>query len=689
MMELLPGWRELLDNAGADERPQSAQFVVPLSPAYFSEQTFLVNDADQARQMVELAYQRPVALVGIDTEYKNDRLSVAVGKGKEWTDPRSIHPLLLSLAMVEHDEGCMCVYRFVVDLRCPEVLPHVQEVLRLPVRFVGHFLQAELFCLWQLELEPPDQLWDTWVCEKALSLGVYHAGYRTGSQATEAEQIQAKEDVEAEKASYFSLLGTCRRYGVEHPFSGDKNRLQKSFLTHPDGNPFTQEQIEYSAADAVAAAQLYLPQVQAAATHGVLSHLETVEMPWVTTNAGVIWHGARISPEKRDQVQTACAKHEPVLRAKLGELGIKNPRSHSDLKQFFESRGRLDAFRRRGKCSFDKDQLRRVAHLDPAIKVIRAARRVLDLQGDPIMRKDLIGVDGRMHPDHRQLGAETGRQTSRWPNVLGLDRVLRPMIVPDPGRAIGEVDLSQIEVGIAAAVYHDESLVEMFNTGDVYSAMAQEFHANALTPEDRGLSGADFKRKHAKLRNEMKTCTLGIIYGLTPHGLATYLDTNHIKAKSLQDRFMGLFPVLKQALTDASNYGPIRGYATTNSGLRRRRINTGAASQWERNWMTNHPVQGSAAVVFKAAGNRLSRLYRRHDAWIIVPFHDAFIFEVPEKALDEIAELTARVMRDTVQEYFPRLKPQVEMNTSRPDCWNKDGKADAFKKWLEDPMHTI
>ena len=50
---------------------------------------------------------------------------------------------------------------------------------------------------------------------------------------------------------------------------------------------------------------------------------------------------------------------------------------------------------------------------------------------------------------------------------------------------------------------------------------------------------------------------------------------------------------------------------------------------WERNWMTNHPVQGSAAVVFKAAGNRLDRLYRACGARLVVPLHDAFVFEAP------------------------------------------------------------
>ena len=687
-MRLLPEWQEELAKLPPPEPAAMARFVVPLQPAFFHEQITQVDNLDCAREMVELAYQRPISFIGIDTEFKHDRPPVEMDRNKTWTDPRSIHPLILSLAMAEPMDSGVQLYRFVADLRRPEVLSYVQEVLWLPVTFVGHFLQVELFCLWQLGLDPPDHLWDSWACEKAMSLGVYHSGYQTAVTATTAEQIQAKQEVEERKASFFSLLDTCRRYGVEHPYSSDKARLQQTFLTHPDDQPFSQEQIGYAAADAEAAARLYPHQVQAATMKGVLPHLVTVEMPWVATNAQVNWNGVRIDPDKRQGARDACARHAPVLLEQLKQYGIENPRSTKELTGFFEAKGLLDAFRRKGRYSFDKDQMRRVEHLHPSIRLIRSARRVLDLQADPIMREDLAGVDGRMHPEHRQLGTETGRQTSQWPNILGLDRVLRPMIVPDAGYGIGEVDLSQIEPGIAAAVYHDDNLVRMFNQGDVYSAMAQTFYADELSEEDRVLSGSDFKRKHSPLRNRMKNCTLGIIYGLTPHGLAVYLNTDQLKAKALLDRFMMMFPALKQALTDVANYGGMRGYATTNTGLRRLRMGSGPPSRWERNWMTNHPVQGSAAVVFKAAGNRLSRLYRRYEARIIVPFHDAYIFEAPSERLQEVANLTERVMCDTVQEYFPCLIPRVEVNISRPDCWNKDGKADAFEKWLEDPLHT-
>ena len=187
----------------------------------------------------------------------------------------------------------------------------------------------------------------------------------------------------------------------------------------------------------------------------------------------------------------------------------------------------------------------------------------------------------------------------------------------------------------------------------------------------------------------MKTCTLGLIYGLTAHGLAKYLSVTPAEVATVQTRFLDMFPALQKELATAGAVGGRRGYAVTASGLRRYRARGGAVTNWERNWMTNHPVQGSAAVVFKAAGNRLDRLYRRHDAWLVLPMHDAFVFEAPLASLDEVARITERTMCETVQEWFPELEPRVEVNIERPECWNKDGQADSVERWMTDPTITF
>jgi DNA polymerase-1 len=230
----------------------------------------------------------------------------------------------------------------------------------------------------------------------------------------------------------------------------------------------------------------------------------------------------------------------------------------------------------------------------------------------------------------------------------------------------------------------------MFNTGDVYSAMAQDFFRTELSEEERRLPGDEFKRRFRTLRDRMKTCTLGIIYGLTPRGLAEKLETSEVEAAALQARFMAMFPALRRGLEEAAVYGAMRGYAATATGLRRYRdAPSGSPSSWERNWMTNHPVQGTAAVVFKTAGNRLDRLYRRYGARLIVPMHDAFVFEARLEVFEEVAELTATEMCRAVEMYFPELRPRVEVNTEDPTCWNKDGHSDSILRWMQDPMYTF
>jgi DNA polymerase-1 len=150
-----------------------------------------------------------------------------------------------------------------------------------------------------------------------------------------------------------------------------------------------------------------------------------------------------------------------------------------------------------------------------------------------------------------------------------------------------------------------------------------------------------------------------------------------------------MFPTLQKALHETPVFGALCGHVSTVSGLRRYRARqSGPLTNWERNWMTNHPVQGSAAVVFKVAGNRLDRRYRRYDAWLLVPLHDAYVFEAPLPMLTEVAELTGNVLCEAVQEYFPALRPKVEVNVQYPFCWNKDGHFDSVEHWMEDPLYS-
>jgi DNA polymerase-1 len=668
--------------------PPSASLAIPRCPLYYRQETNLVEDGESANRMLDFARQRPLSHIGIDTEFTYDRPGVMIDRRNTAYDPRSVRPLLLSLALVEPKVNGGSLYRFVIDVRRTAVMPSLRSLLQMPILFVGHFLRAELHCLWQLGLPEPSKVWDTWVHEKAVHLGVHHKKYAVSPATDEAAAIQAREQAEEDEEFSLSLVATCRRHAVDVAF-GDKERLQQSFLDHGPNDSFSDEQIEYSSTDAEAAARLYLPQVIEAAQAGLLHHLVEIEMPWVVTTARMGWNGVRVDLDLCQAVTAAGDRHLAVLQPKLADFGIENVKSFPQLKAFFGRQGLLELFQRNDKTTFDKEQLEAVADRHPAIPLIRAARRILDVRKEKILTGELIGADGRVHPDYRQLGTATGRQSSRWPNVMGLGRMFRPLVVPESDKGIGEADWCQIEVGVAASVYGDEKLVELFNTDDVYSAMAKHVFVDELCLEDLELPGQAFKSKHRGMRDRMKICTLGIIYGLTPHGLALRLNVPEPEAAALQQRFMAMFPALSRGLTESWTYGGMRGHVSTHSGLRRHRAYGGHPSSWERNWMTNHPVQGSAADVFKAAGNRLDKLYPKYDAKLIVPMHDAFVFEAPLDVLGEVTTLTERVMVETVQEFFPALRPKVEVNVRQPQCWNKDGHADSIHQWMDDPMYTF
>lgn len=681
-MNLLPAWRGIL------ERPmpvvlEKERMILPKDPKYFQQGVQFVNDRPGIEQVVEFAQQRPLSHIGFDTDVGYRHPGADLQTIKTY-DPKSLVPFLLSLSMVEPQGFDSCqMYNFVIDLRNNENIRLLQPLFHLPVCFVSHSIKDKLFCLWMLGLYAPNIVWDTYIHEKALHLGKNHKKYRLkGPMDDVYQQIKASEEkAEADKFMY-SLLATCQRYGVPYGVH---------ILPIDPGSklPISQGQLDYAIQDAKAAARLYLPQVITATQHGILHHLLTVEMPWIITNAKIQWKGVRIDCDKRDETIGTLQVHKNIFEKKFARHRLDNPRSQEQLITFFEHLGLLHLFTTATGYTFDKYLLKRLQTCHPAIEEIRNYRRIMELLDDKILNPELVGKDGRIHPEHIQLGTDTGRQTSTEPNILGMDRLLRFLIIPESGYGIGEVDWSQHEVGIAAAVYDDDALIEMYNSGDVYTAMVRRFFAKEISPDAALLTDQEFKQRYHKFRKIIKECTLGIFYGMTPYGLAKKLNIPEWRAKRLQQQFFEMFPCLSQQLNTQPRLSAIRGYAATISGLRRNRGQEGSPNSWELNWLSNHPVQGSAAVVFKVAGNRLVKLYEIYDAHLIVPLHDSFVFEAPLEHLQFVAKMTKRVMCETVREYFPKLKPMAEINMSNPDCWNKDDDPDPIGKWLKSITNHI
>jgi DNA polymerase-1 len=190
----------------------------------------------------------------------------------------------------------------------------------------------------------------------------------------------------------------------------------------------------------------------------------------------------------------------------LNDAGLANPNSSSQALVFLRERGHGDRLMHNGKPTTNDEALAPIEPLDPMVTHLRRYRSYVRLWADALFRGGLIGSDGRLHPEHRHLGAETGRNSCSAPNIVGITKTFRPIVVAPPERAIIEVDYAQIEVGICAAEHHDQALIAAFNSGDVYAAVAQQFYAEQLTPEECRLSAGIQKAAARSAGSDQDLC---------------------------------------------------------------------------------------------------------------------------------------------------------------------------------------
>lgn len=639
--------------------------------AAFAQKITVIETKRELDKALKFLQENRLSHIGIATDHRfSQKLCAGVTL---YPDIRSIEPNWLFLAAVveEQDNDSNKIFQFAVRLTEPSGVSDLGGLFAMHTMFAGHDLKETLFCLRQIVGDWAGlRVWDTYICEKFFQLGLFHKRYLKNSNQDLSRQIRNERELKESAEEKCSIDYSCNRYGIS--YAAELNVLANSLSVSP---PMEARK------KAVTAAMLYHHQVNQAVRKSALEHLVKVEMPWVVTNARMEWGGVHIDPDTLKNTKKILDKESARFKGLFSKYGLENPNSQEKLIQFFDTLSLLSYFKDIGPniYHFDKDQLKKNRHKHPLIECLLVYRKIADQKSHKIFTAHMIGKDGRVHPRHIQLGAHTGRQTCTIFNVMGLSKETRPLIAAPEGYGIFEADWSQVEVGIAGAVYNDSAMIEMYNTGDTYSAMAQVFYRNELPKQALEMGSLDFKAQYPDKRKIMKACTLSLLYGVSSHGLSDMLGESEPKAQSKIEQFSAMFPDFEKNSRIAVARSSNRGYAEALGEVRRYRAKTGAPTRWEKNWLKNHPVQGSGAIVFKAAGNRIDKMLRNKDARILVPLHDSFVIETPLIYLEEIADNTVNIMKETMVSYFPELSPKVDINKVYPGCWNKDSNINSLE----------
>ena len=198
---------------------------------------------------------------------------------------------------------------YVVDLRVKKLVKFVRRLLGLPVCFVGFDLKKVCFCLWRIKIAVPGNLWDILIHEKATALGQYHFSQKPdGEEDDFIQQIRGKTELRKLEQFQLGLPSICQRYGVPYQKTPDSDAIEEATLASMAKRTLPQRQINYVVKDAVAAAEIYPNQIYSAVQTGILQHLVTIEMPFITTMAAIEWEGFRVHRKRGDWINRKCVK---------------------------------------------------------------------------------------------------------------------------------------------------------------------------------------------------------------------------------------------------------------------------------------------------------------------------------------------------------------------------------------------
>jgi DNA polymerase I-like protein with 3'-5' exonuclease and polymerase domains len=239
-------------------------------------------------------------------------------------------------------------------------------------------------------------------------------------------------------------------------------------------------------------------------------------------------------------------------------------------------------------------------------------------------RESLL-VNGRIYADFVQWGAETGRFSSRNPNLQNVPaphtshgKAIRNLFIAPEGHKLVVADYSQIEPRVIAAMSEDPIMMENYLTGgDIYTTVGNTM-------------GVD--------RKAGKVLVLAMAYGVGPDKISRSIGCTVPEAKKLLNDFAAKFPSVNEYKTTVIGVARNVGYVTTL--LNRRRYlpditsrNIGFKASAERQAF-NTRIQGSAADIIKLA------MVRAHDflpkeAKLILTVHDELVTMTPDHLVEE------------------------------------------------------
>jgi DNA polymerase I len=368
-----------------------------------------------------------------------------------------------------------------------------------------------------------------------------------------------------------------------------------------------------------------------------------------------------------DELAAEHTRLEQEMYAMAGyEFNIGSPSQLSEV--LFTKLQLPTAGVKKGKTGYSTGQaeLDKLRGQHPIIELIEKTRELAKLKNtytDSLPKQ--ADEHHRIHTTFNQDVAATGRLSSTDPNLQNipirteLGRKIREAFIADGDKVLVSADYSQFELRLAAVLAGDDTLINDFN-GDV------DIHTKTAS-EVYGIPMDDVTKDQ---RRAAKVINFGVLYGMSPHGLAANTGMSFGQAKEFIDSYFALRAPIRRFIDDTLAKARTEGYVETYHGRRRPTPDIQSSNFMVRagaeRAAANMPIQGTEADLMKLAMLKVDeRLGDLGDQ--VLQIHDSILVECPAENADKVAE----ILQDTMENIAPELKIKLKVDVHAGTNWGE------------------
>jgi DNA polymerase-1 len=398
-----------------------------------------------------------------------------------------------------------------------------------------------------------------------------------------------------------------------------------------------------------------------------------IEWPVIPVLARMEYKGIRLDTEYMntfsDEIEDSISDLEQQIYGQADEeFNIGSPAQLATI--LFEKLNLPKQGIKKGKTGFSTaaSELDKLRQAHPIINLITAWREVTKLKNTYVdTLPKLVDNESRIHTTYNITTAQTGRLSSNDPNLQNipvrteLGRRIRTAFVAGPGNKLVSADYSQFELRLAAVMADDTELIDMFNRDtDVHTATAAQVYGR--NPED----------VTKQMRRAAKVINFGILYGMSPHGLAVAAGMSFEQAKHFIDRYKELRKPLFDYIDRIKEFARKESYVETIFGRRRPMPDIHSSNftvrQGAERAAINMPIQGTEADIMKLAMVKVDELLaaQHNDCHQLLQIHDSIVVECPEAVADRVAKL----LKDTMEGVY-ELPVKLTVDVSIGSNWGE------------------